>query len=113
MNDFLKSIKDDIGDKKFDDLMLINGGATLMFTVDTTGSMKDDIDAAKGIATSIINMPRKFPVDYILSPFNDPGNFYDGLAYNYHVATLQLPCSYHLVTILLAMVTSIKNMIII
>ena len=73
VNDFLKSIKKDIGDKKFDDLMLVNGGATLIFTVDTTGSMKDEIDAARSIANSIITMPRKFPVDYLLSPFNDPG----------------------------------------
>ena len=73
VNDFLNSIKKDIGEKKFGDLMLIDGGATLIFTVDTTGSMRDEIDAARGIASSIITMPRKFPVDYLLSPFNDPG----------------------------------------
>ena len=73
MNDFLKSIKDDIGEQKFNELMLADGGATLIFAVDTTGSMADEIAAARGIANAIINMPRKFPVDYILSPFNDPG----------------------------------------
>ena len=73
VNDFLNSIKDDIGEQKFNELMLADGGATLIFAVDTTGSMTDEIAAARGIANAIINMPRKFPVDYILSPFNDPG----------------------------------------
>ena len=53
--------------------MLDNGEATLMFAIDTTGSMAGEINAAKAIATSIINMQRQFDVDYILSPFNDPG----------------------------------------
>ena len=44
-----------------------------MFAIDTTGSMAGEINAAKAIATSIINMQRQFDVDYILSPFNDPG----------------------------------------
>jgi len=72
VNDFLNSIKDDIGEQKFNELILADGGATLIFAVDTTGSMTDEIAAARGIANAIINMPRKFPVDYILSPFNDP-----------------------------------------
>ena len=72
-NGYLDSIRREIGDKKFGELMVVDGEATLIFTVDTTGSMRDEINAAKGIANSIINMERKFPVDYILSPFNDPG----------------------------------------
>ena len=43
-----------------------------MFVVDTTGSMKDEIAAAKAIAKSIIHETREFGVDYILSPFGDP-----------------------------------------
>eukprot|EP00112_Aurelia_sp_Birch-Aquarium-sp1_P004689 Seg153.11 transcript_id=Seg153.11/GoldUCD/mRNA.D3Y31 product=Hemicentin-2 protein_id=Seg153.11/GoldUCD/D3Y31 len=70
---YLESIKINIGADKFGQLMLENGAATLMFTIDTTGSMSDEIIAAKGIANAIIKMQRKFPVDYILSPFNDPG----------------------------------------
>lgn len=66
-------IKKDIGEQNFSDLMLESGGATLMFAIDTTGSMSDEINAAKAIATSIVNRKRQFPVDYILSPFNDPG----------------------------------------
>ena len=70
---YLESIKRDIGSDTFSKIMLEKGDATLMFAIDTTGSMRDEIAAAKGIANYIINMPRKFPVDYILSPFNDPG----------------------------------------
>ena len=62
MNDFLKSIKDDIGEQKFNELMLADGGATLIFAVDTTGSMADEIAAARGIANAIINMPRNSPL---------------------------------------------------
>ena len=69
----MESVKKSIGADKFGQLMLENGAATLIFTIDTTGSMKDEIFAAKGIANAIIRMQRKFPVDYILSPFNDPG----------------------------------------
>eukprot|EP00112_Aurelia_sp_Birch-Aquarium-sp1_P024237 Seg757.1 transcript_id=Seg757.1/GoldUCD/mRNA.D3Y31 product="Metabotropic glutamate receptor 4" protein_id=Seg757.1/GoldUCD/D3Y31 len=70
---FLQQIKSDIGEKNFSKLMLDNGEATLMFAIDTTGSMGSEINAAKAIATKIINMQRQFEVDYILSPFNDPG----------------------------------------
>lgn len=70
---FLQQIKSDIGEKNFSKLMLDNGEATLMFAIDTTGSMSNEINAAKAIATKIINMQRQFEVDYILSPFNDPG----------------------------------------
>ncbi len=74
-NGYLESIKKDIGTKKFDEIMLEKGDATLMFTIDTTGSMGDEIAAAKAIVQYIINIKRKFPVDFILSPFNDPGIF--------------------------------------
>ena len=70
---YLEWIKKDIGEQNFAELMLENGGATLMFTIDTTGSMSEEIGAAKAIATSIVNRKRLFPVDYILSPYNDPG----------------------------------------
>ena len=70
---YLKLIKIGIGDYNFAKLMSQNGAATLMFAIDTTGSMGGEINAAKAIATSIVNRDREFPVDYILSPFNDPG----------------------------------------
>ena len=71
-NDYLNGIKKEVGEQKFGEMMLVLGGASLMFTVDTTGSMRDEIRAARGIAQAIINMKRESPVDYILSPFNDP-----------------------------------------
>ena len=70
---YLEFIKQEIGESSFAELMSQNGAATLMFVIDTTGSMSDEIKAAKEIATSIVNRKRDFPVDYILSPFNDPG----------------------------------------
>ena len=73
---YLKLIKIAIGDYNFAKLMSQNGAATLMFAIDTTGSMRDEINAAKAIATSIVNRDREFPVDYILSPFNDPGLYH-------------------------------------
>ena len=69
---YLQVIKKDIGEQRFSELILENGGGTLMFAIDTTGSMAQEINAAKAIATSIVNRRRQFPVDYILSPFNDP-----------------------------------------
>ena len=44
-----------------------------MFTIDTTSSVAQEIIAAKAIAKSIIDATRDFNVDYILSPFSDPG----------------------------------------
>lgn len=52
--------------------MAYDGGVTLAFALDTTGSMGDDIDAAKEIVFGIVTQERAFSVDYILSPFNDP-----------------------------------------
>ena len=54
----------------------MQGQVTLMFAIDDTGSMKEEISAAKKIAISIVNEQRAEPVDYILSPFNDPGKKY-------------------------------------
>ena len=70
---FMDSIKKELGDSTFDTFMSVNGDVTLMFAIDDTGSMRDEIQAAKDIATSIVNHPRDEAVDYILSPFNDPG----------------------------------------
>ena len=53
--------------------MALNGDATLVFVIDTTGSMGVEIESAKQIASEIINAPRNkgIAIDYILSPFND------------------------------------------
>ena len=70
---FLGSVRQTIGVSAFNDLLAMQGQVTLMFAIDDTGSMKEEIAAAKSIATSIVNEQRAEPVDYILSPFNDPG----------------------------------------
>lgn len=44
-----------------------------MFVIDSTGSMKEDIEAAKAIANEIVAHERKVPVSFILSTFSDPG----------------------------------------
>ena len=70
---FMDSIKTDLGNAAFDTFMSVNGEVTLMFAIDDTGSMGDEIQAAKDIAIAIVNKKRDEKVDYILSPFNDPG----------------------------------------
>ncbi|XP_068713370.1 hemicentin-2-like [Montipora foliosa] len=72
---YMNSIKKDLGAASFDTFMSVNGDVTLMFAIDTTGSMWDEIHAAQSIAKSIVNHTRNqsAAVDYILSPFNDPG----------------------------------------
>ena len=70
---FMDAIKKDLGDSTFNTFMSVNGDVTLMFAIDDTGSMRDEIQAAKDIANSIINHRRDEQVDFILSPFNDPG----------------------------------------
>jgi len=67
----------------FDDLYILDGGATLMFAIDSTGSMGDDIVTAKNIVTDILNMPRDptKPVDYVLSDIHDPGNLFTHFIY--------------------------------
>lgn len=70
---FMDSIKEDLGEDAFETFMSVQGEVTLMFAIDTTGSMSDLIEAAKDIATSIIDHEREEKVDFILSPFGDPG----------------------------------------
>ena len=74
VKNFMDSIKAELGDAAFDTFMSVNGDVTLMFAIDDTGSMSGEIQAAKDIAVAIVNTKRDEKVDYILSPFNDPGN---------------------------------------
>ena len=72
----MQSIKTTIGKDKFDKVIgnQNDNKATLMFAVDDTGSMYQEIQAVKDIATYIVKMRRpNLEVDFILSPFNDPG----------------------------------------
>jgi len=69
---FLETLKDQVGEKTFNKLVARNGAKTLAFAIDTTGSMKDDIKAAKAITKAILAEEREKTVDFILSPFSDP-----------------------------------------
>ena len=72
----MQSIETTIGKGKFEKVIgnQNDNKATLMFAVDDTGSMYQEIQAVKDIATYIVKFPRpNLKVDYILSPFSDPG----------------------------------------
>ena len=75
----MRSIKRTIGRRNFKRFIGNKDGnkATLMFAVDDTGSMYQEIQAVKDIATYIVNRQKEespnLAVDFILSPFNDPG----------------------------------------
>ena len=66
---FMESVKKDLRDDSFKTFLGVKGKVTLIFVIDNTGSMWDEIAAAKAIAKSIVNQPRKdTTVNYILSP---------------------------------------------
>ena len=70
---FLADLRTQMSPEKFDKLLAVQGDVTLMFAIDTTGSMSKEISTAKSIAIDVVNYDRQNPVNYILSPFNDPG----------------------------------------
>lgn len=47
----------------------------MIFAIDTTRSMLQEIAESRKIVKDIIEVPRHATVDYILSPYNDPGMF--------------------------------------
>lgn len=69
---FLQDLRQQVGSVTFDSFMAVQGDVSLMFVIDDTGSMGQEIQATKNIAIDIINYQRQAPVEYILSPFNDP-----------------------------------------
>ena len=72
--EFLNNIKEEIGEETFDEFLSVNGLVTLMFVIDHTGSMSSEIKAAIAISEQIVRADRTdYEVNYILSPFNDPG----------------------------------------
>ncbi|EDO40760.1 predicted protein [Nematostella vectensis] len=72
----ISDIKKNLGEEKFKDFLAVNGDVSLIFTLDTTGSMRKEIVAAKDIIRAIAGYERKGKVDFILSLFNDPGSGY-------------------------------------
>jgi hypothetical protein len=70
---FLEDIRKDLGGPMYYKLFALDGEKTLMYAIDITGSMHDEIDAAKAIATEISTLKRSAPPsNYILSWFSDP-----------------------------------------
>ncbi|KAL8213063.1 UNVERIFIED_CONTAM: hypothetical protein K2H54_060492 [Gekko kuhli] len=72
---FLEMLWRDIGNKQFMRLLDISPATGLSFVVDTTGSMGEEINAAKSQARKIIHSRRgtlQEPDFYLLVPFNDP-----------------------------------------
>ncbi|XP_037699604.1 LOW QUALITY PROTEIN: von Willebrand factor A domain-containing protein 7 [Choloepus didactylus] len=65
-----------LGDRGFSRLLDITPASSLSFVLDTTGSMGEEINAAKIQARHIVEQRRggpMEPVHYILVPFHDPG----------------------------------------
>lgn len=57
-------------------MMGIARSSVVCFVIDTTGSMSDDIEAAREAVYEIIDSKKGTqdePSEYILVPFNDPG----------------------------------------
>ena len=74
--EFLNTIKEEIGEEVFEEYLSISGLVTLIFVIDDTGSMSGEIKAAISISEQIVKAKRDYDVDYILSPFNDPGKLF-------------------------------------
>ncbi|XP_067685699.1 von Willebrand factor A domain-containing protein 7-like [Haliotis asinina] len=66
-----------IGDEKFQELLQLTAGNSMVFVIDTTGSMGDDLAAVKKKTQEIIQETLgtiNQPYNYIVVTFNDPGN---------------------------------------
>ncbi|XP_066473596.1 von Willebrand factor A domain-containing protein 7 isoform X2 [Tiliqua scincoides] len=72
---FLEKLWREIGNKQFMRLLDVSPATGLSFVVDTTGSMGEEINAAKVQAWEIIHQRRgtiQEPAFYLLVPFHDP-----------------------------------------
>ncbi|XP_065121408.2 von Willebrand factor A domain-containing protein 7-like [Paramisgurnus dabryanus] len=73
--ELLEDIRLAKGNQAFLQLVGMNKTSVLAFVIDTTGSMSDDIKAAKRVSFNIIDSriaSAEKPSEYILVPFNDP-----------------------------------------
>ncbi|XP_067874700.1 von Willebrand factor A domain-containing protein 7-like isoform X2 [Heterodontus francisci] len=71
-----QDIWDTVGDEAFLRFLHIDSPSGLSFVIDTTGSMKNDIEAAKQRTINIVKNRRgkwAEPAFYVLVPFSDPG----------------------------------------
>ena len=71
----LKQLRKVLDEDELDTLLGVTGDVSLIFVMDTTGSMSDEIEAAKNISKAIAAYPRESSVNYILSPFSDPSKY--------------------------------------
>ena len=92
--EFLNSIKEEIGEDAFDDSLSISGLVTLMFAIDDTGSMGGEIKSAFAISEQIVKAKRDYDVDYILSPFNDPGKLFGTANFHFFKIFVQRSCGF-------------------
>ncbi|XP_004711857.1 von Willebrand factor A domain-containing protein 7 isoform X1 [Echinops telfairi] len=72
----LSLLRSRLGDRNFSRLLDITPASSLSFVLDTTGSMGEEINAAKIQARSIAEQRRGSPLEpahYVLVPFHDPG----------------------------------------
>ncbi|KAM9314422.1 LOW QUALITY PROTEIN: von Willebrand factor A domain-containing protein 7-like [Pholidichthys leucotaenia] len=73
--DLLHDINFVVGDSTFLRMLGIARSSVVVFVIDTTGSMSDDIEEARSIIYKIIDSKKGTqdePSEYILVPFNDP-----------------------------------------
>ncbi|KAM9314784.1 von Willebrand factor A domain-containing protein 7-like [Pholidichthys leucotaenia] len=71
----LQDIRFAIGDSTFLRMLGIARSSVVVFVIDTTGSMSDDIEEARSVVYDIIDSKKGTqdePSEYILVPFNDP-----------------------------------------
>ncbi|XP_077017460.1 von Willebrand factor A domain-containing protein 7 isoform X2 [Tamandua tetradactyla] len=69
-------LRNRLGDRGFSRLLDITPASSLSFVLDTTGSMGEEINAAKIQARHIVEQRRGSPMEplhYVLVPFHDPG----------------------------------------
>ncbi|XP_053078999.1 von Willebrand factor A domain-containing protein 7 isoform X3 [Acinonyx jubatus] len=72
----LSLLRNRLGDRGFSRLLDISPASSLSFVLDTTGSMGEEINAAKIQVRHIVEQRRGSPMEpvhYILVPFHDPG----------------------------------------
>ena len=74
---FLQDLRQKVGAATFDSFLAVQGDVALMFAIDDTGSMGDEILAAKNIAADIINYKRKVPIkEYVTAACYEYSSFY-------------------------------------
>ncbi|KAK3607797.1 hypothetical protein CHS0354_031297 [Potamilus streckersoni] len=76
-NDHEFGLETILGDEVFQDVLQLRPGASLVFVIDTTGSMGKDLAAVQQKTQEIVRETYHTvnqPYNYILVTFNDPGN---------------------------------------